>query len=160
MLIADSTRSESISMTTISIVTLIYLPATAIGTIFGMPFFENTGEETGDLQIQLSRDFWMFWVITIPLTLITLVAWYFWQRSFLKAKKLQAEADDAVETRPEKLQSVRSGSGSTASLRDSRIGSQFCGSRYEKVKASTYGWLRGIKGRLRLKKSKVDDSTV
>lgn len=118
MMIADSTRSESISMTTLSIVTLIYLPATAIGTIFGMPFFENTAEEIDDLRLRLSRDFWMFWVITIPVTLVTLVAWYFWRRSFLRMKQLQAQAEDAIGMGLYQSQGVSSDSDATASSKD------------------------------------------
>lgn len=78
-------------MKTISIVTLIFLPATAVGTVFSMPFFESE-------HLVVSKDFWIYWAFTGPITFLTVATWYIWQRYAVeKMKKRAAQAASEYE---------------------------------------------------------------
>jgi hypothetical protein len=62
---------NSRSVRLISIMGLIFIPFGAITAIFGTQFFNTTG----DGHVSLSPDFWMLWIIAIPVTAASLAAW-------------------------------------------------------------------------------------
>ncbi|KAL8846032.1 MAG: hypothetical protein Q9221_008845 [Calogaya cf. arnoldii] len=63
---AIDTKRESVAMRTISALTMIFLPGTFVGTIFGMAFFNF--KEDGTNSVRVSPIWWLYVVITIPLT--------------------------------------------------------------------------------------------
>ena len=71
--LATSSARDSTSMKTIAAVTMIFLPGTFIATLLALPSFEWS-----DNQLSVRRDFWIYWAITIPLTLLTLLIWLAW----------------------------------------------------------------------------------
>ena len=86
-LIAKSTKQDSTSMTTFTFITALFLPGTFIATLFSMTMFDwqpsdsqpyPQGESSD--RGNVSNNFWIFWVITIPLTLFTMLGWYLWFR--------------------------------------------------------------------------------
>lgn len=60
----EITQADSTAMRTVAFVTLSALPATFVSSIFSMSFF-NFDTTSGFI----SDKFWMFWAITIPLTI-------------------------------------------------------------------------------------------
>ncbi|KAJ6041238.1 uncharacterized protein N7446_010869 [Penicillium canescens] len=84
-------QSDSNTMTTIGLVTLIFLPLTTVSTIFGSQFFGVSDE---DDSLTVSKDFWIFWVISIPVTVIVVGAWYAvkWRRFELATRNKQIMA--------------------------------------------------------------------
>ncbi|KAI5460123.1 hypothetical protein BGZ63DRAFT_389556 [Mariannaea sp. PMI_226] len=72
--IARDTRNDSASMKTIAVLTMVFLPATAVSGFFGMAFFglSNDGNFTA------SPFGWIFAAVTIPLTVLILLLWAFW----------------------------------------------------------------------------------
>lgn len=89
--IAEEVKRDSTSMNGIACVTMIYLPGTFTAvslpdhdnplsfksltfitqSFFALPFLEH--------KIGLAQ-FWIYWLVTIPLTLFTLFCWYLWKR--------------------------------------------------------------------------------
>ncbi|KAE8166910.1 hypothetical protein BDV40DRAFT_285040 [Aspergillus tamarii] len=63
-------QADSNSMATIAFVTLVFLPVSTVSTIFGNQFFNFD-----PVTIRISQSFWIFWVVTIPLTLLVLIVW-------------------------------------------------------------------------------------
>jgi hypothetical protein len=61
-------------MKTISILTLVFLPATFISALFSMSFFNFDS----DYGWQMSDRFWIYWDVAIPVTALTVGSWYFW----------------------------------------------------------------------------------
>ncbi|KAF4460167.1 hypothetical protein FALBO_13064 [Fusarium albosuccineum] len=76
--IGQATQSDSAAMKTIAFATLTFLPATFISAVFSMSFF-NVDDNTGEWGV--SRKFWIYWVIAIPVTIITAGSWYLRQQS-------------------------------------------------------------------------------
>lgn len=60
------TQSDSTAMRTVAFVTLSALPATFVSSIFSMSFFNFPSDATSGF---ISDKFWIFWAITIPLTI-------------------------------------------------------------------------------------------
>jgi Mg2+ and Co2+ transporter CorA len=67
-------REDSYSMRSIAVVGLIYLPATFVSGIFGTNFFQF-GTDQLQKGWKVSEDFWLYWAITVPLTLGTVLIW-------------------------------------------------------------------------------------
>ncbi|KAI0970886.1 hypothetical protein F4678DRAFT_472869 [Xylaria arbuscula] len=116
-----SMRDNS-SMKVLAIITAIFLPAEVVGTIFGMPMFSsekgtadpgNTSGALGDLLSNLTTPlFWIYWVITIPLTLLVLSIWRGWwvhqDRYFRRhlSKELSNERYWTIDGRPRDLETT------------------------------------------------------
>ncbi|KAJ4378680.1 hypothetical protein N0V86_005551 [Didymella sp. IMI 355093] len=68
--------SENQSMKTIAVMTLIFMPLSTVAGIFGTQFMKL--DEDAPWHIRVSQDFWLLWVIAVPLTLIVLLIWRVW----------------------------------------------------------------------------------
>ncbi|KAF3011359.1 hypothetical protein E8E14_008126 [Neopestalotiopsis sp. 37M] len=81
--LAAAAGRDSTSMKIIALITAAYLPATFVATLFSMGMFEwkSSSPDTdgaGAESSSISPDFWMYWAVTIPLTVITLAGWGAW----------------------------------------------------------------------------------
>ena len=65
-------------MKTLAAVTVAFLPSTFVATFFSMPVFQWDFDKKTSFMV--SGHFWVFWVISLPLTLLTLALWYAWTR--------------------------------------------------------------------------------
>ena len=79
-IIARSAKRDSISMTTFTFIAALFLPGTFVATLFSMTMFDWTGvssNSTSDSSMPyVSNLFWLFWVIAVPLTIITVSELY------------------------------------------------------------------------------------
>ncbi|VUC34200.1 unnamed protein product [Clonostachys rosea] len=80
--ISRDMKEDSASMKTIAVLTMVFLPATAVSSFFGMAFFNLS--ETG--QFVTSREIWIFAVISVPLTVLIWSLWVFWSHLSRKFK--------------------------------------------------------------------------
>jgi Mg2+ and Co2+ transporter CorA len=69
-------QSESQSMKTIAVMTLIFMPLSTVASVFGTEFMK-VEDEPGH-RITVSRDFWLLWLIAAPLTIVVIVVWRVW----------------------------------------------------------------------------------
>ncbi|RAH87338.1 hypothetical protein BO86DRAFT_394139 [Aspergillus japonicus CBS 114.51] len=70
------TKSDSAVMKTIAVVSMVYLPGTFVSGLFGTNFFNFTD---GDEHTWfMAGSFWLYWAVTIPLTLATMAVWAWW----------------------------------------------------------------------------------
>ena len=81
--IAQDTRNDSHSMKAIAALTMVFLPASAVSSFFGMAFFDGQG---GVLTI--TDEWWLFLAVTIPLTASVVIVWRLWQSFGLRAPLL------------------------------------------------------------------------
>ena len=79
---ADSAilKTDSRAMKFIAFLTLAFLPATGVASIFSTPFFDIDWESPGsnDRALRTTKSFWIFWAVVLPLTLIGLLLCFAW----------------------------------------------------------------------------------
>ncbi|KAI1160610.1 hypothetical protein F5B18DRAFT_631976 [Nemania serpens] len=103
--IALQARRESISMFTLAIVTVIFLPSTFVASILGTNFFNFDGT-----VFAVSSLWWILPVISIPLTLAVLLIWYEWSNVRLDKRQGQPEGgplEKKVRAVPNALRQLR-----------------------------------------------------
>lgn len=72
--INHSTKSDSASMRWIAIVSLVFLPANMVSSIFSTTFFN------GSEALSVSNDFWIYWVVLVVVTIVTMLFWFYLPR--------------------------------------------------------------------------------
>jgi Mg2+ and Co2+ transporter CorA len=65
-------QSENQSMKTIAVMTLVFMPLGTVASIFGSQFMKLQDKQP--YRLTVSRDFWLMWVIAIPLTAVVLTS--------------------------------------------------------------------------------------
>lgn len=56
-------------MKTIAIMTMVFLPGTFLAALFAVPSLDWTGPKV------ITSNFWVYWAVTIPFTLVVFIAW-------------------------------------------------------------------------------------
>jgi Mg2+ and Co2+ transporter CorA len=69
-------QSESQSMKTIAIMTLFFMPLGTVAGVFGTEFIKI--KDGPGHHIMVSQDFWLLWLIAVPLTIVVIVIWRVW----------------------------------------------------------------------------------
>lgn len=112
--IATSTGDDSKQMRSIALLTMVFLPATFVATLFSTPFFEF-GPVSGDTkaQVQASSMLWMYFVVTLGLTGIVMLVWYCWTKRRPRRPHSRALAKGDVEMQPLANQTAVERNGST-----------------------------------------------
>lgn len=71
--IAKATKADSQAMKATSFIALVFLPPTFVSAVFSTTFF-TFGEDSTSWQI--SSQFWVYWVVVVPVTAVCLLVWY------------------------------------------------------------------------------------
>ena len=82
-------------MKTIAAVTMTFLPGTFIAALFAMPLFRWDAPLSKDGIV--SRHFWIYWAVTVPLTIVVLVVGYLWTRAQIQRSKIKNDEKDRLE---------------------------------------------------------------
>ncbi|KAF9888166.1 hypothetical protein FE257_009161 [Aspergillus nanangensis] len=75
-------KNDNKAMMTIAVLTMVYLPGSFVSGLFGTNFFDFNGgphESWG-----MSPSVWIYWAVTVPLTLVTFLLWRFVDLDLLK----------------------------------------------------------------------------
>ncbi|SMQ55397.1 unnamed protein product [Zymoseptoria tritici ST99CH_3D7] len=101
--IAQAAKEDSRAMKTISVLGLVFLPGTFVSSLFSMSFFNfNPSDSLSSSQSAdeptwcISDRFWIYWVVTLPITAITIAWWFYWQRRLVQ-KSHAGEGGNASE---------------------------------------------------------------
>jgi len=85
--LAHAAKRDSTSMKTISLLGAIFLPATFLASVFSMTFFnfQEQNPPSGDSQQAqnepvVSKDLWIYFVISVPVTILIVLLWWWWER--------------------------------------------------------------------------------
>ncbi|KAJ9161560.1 Magnesium transport protein CorA [Coniochaeta hoffmannii] len=95
--LAHASKRDSNSMKTLSLLGAIFLPATYLASVFSMTFFNfqkdggGNGNNNNDGPV-VAPTLWIYFAITIPLTLIIVISWRVWDKR--REKKYEAEDED------------------------------------------------------------------
>lgn len=71
-------QSEALSMKTIAVVTLLFMPLGTVAAIFGTQLI-GMGDDRAH-HIVVSRDFWVLWLVAVPVTVVVIGIWRVWYR--------------------------------------------------------------------------------
>ncbi|KAK5728926.1 hypothetical protein LTR15_002067 [Elasticomyces elasticus] len=75
----EAALRDNATMKTIAILTMVFLPSTAVATFFSMSMF-NWSAESGD-RLE-TKWLWVFFAVAVPLTGLVLAFWYWWARRY------------------------------------------------------------------------------
>lgn len=79
--IARDTRKDSASMKIIAAMTLLYLPATFVCSLFGTNLIAlDTSTANGEPALIVSRLWWIYLAFAVPLTAFTMIGFLVWRR--------------------------------------------------------------------------------
>jgi hypothetical protein len=73
-------KQDTDSMKTIAVVTLVFLPATLVSTVFSTGIFNFHASESPDSPKTVSKYGWIYLLLCILLTTVTLISWVCWYR--------------------------------------------------------------------------------
>ncbi|KAK4180620.1 hypothetical protein QBC36DRAFT_286429 [Triangularia setosa] len=82
--IARETKRDSSAMKSIALLTMVFLPATAIATIMA-PFTKISDDD----KLQVTAQFWVFWSVAGPVTLAVLLLWGLWTQRTMVNKAMK-----------------------------------------------------------------------
>ena len=89
---ASANKEDSSVMRTLAAVTVVFLNGTFVAALSAMPLFQwNTLQGS-----VFSEYFWVYLAVSIPLTLVTLIAWSVWirrQTTIHRAQRCKAIED-------------------------------------------------------------------
>lgn len=81
--LAHASTRDSAAMKVISLLGAVFFPGAYIASIFSMTFFNfqddnNNGNNNSGPEV--SGRFWIYWVVTIPVTMLIVAIWYVWEK--------------------------------------------------------------------------------
>lgn len=80
LMLAESQHRDSLSMKTLAIVTMFFLPGSFVSALFSTSMFDwdSVDPSSNGIGVRLLPQFGLYWVITIPLTIITFILFFMW----------------------------------------------------------------------------------
>lgn len=81
---AVASFQDAASMKSLAILTMVFLPGTAVASFFSMSMFDWDAGSGGQLA---SKWLWVFFAVAVPLTAVVLGTWYVWGSQQEKAAK-------------------------------------------------------------------------
>ncbi|KAL4990782.1 hypothetical protein BDW68DRAFT_185504 [Aspergillus falconensis] len=75
-LVTRLAQQDSNMMKTVAVVSMVYLPGTFVSGLFGTNFFSFQADP-GNTWL-MADEFWLYWAVTLPLTLATVAIWAIW----------------------------------------------------------------------------------
>jgi membrane protein implicated in regulation of membrane protease activity len=85
--LAHASKRDSAAMKTISLLGAIFFPGAYLASVFSMTFFNFQDNAT-----YVSGQFWIYWAVTIPVTVVIVGIWYVWEKR--REKKYDKEDTD------------------------------------------------------------------
>jgi Mg2+ and Co2+ transporter CorA len=78
--LTKKSMQDAAAVKVLTILTLVYLPTTVVSNFFSTSFVNSEPASGAGAHITVSSDWWIFAVVSIPLTLLTLYVWLVWMR--------------------------------------------------------------------------------
>jgi len=75
-------RGHSRTMRAISLLTMTFLPFSAVSAVFGTQFFGYYAGVAEDepQRFQVNPAFWIMFLVAVPLTVLVVAWWYLWEQ--------------------------------------------------------------------------------
>lgn len=103
--LAHASKRDSTAMKTLSLLGALLLPGTFLASVFSMTFFDfndnnnnNSGDSSTSGGAQVSQWLWVYFAVTIPLTLVIVGSWWWMDKRREKRYSLEdAEIEKGIE---------------------------------------------------------------
>ena len=69
---ARASHSDNKSLKIIQIMSMLFLPASLVSSVFGMGFFSTSPDDSGVVQMYVSSRWWLYFAVSIPLTVVVM----------------------------------------------------------------------------------------
>jgi hypothetical protein len=108
--LAHAAKRDSTSMKILSLLGAIFLPSTYLASIFSMAFFDfipdspdssNGNSNSNSTWSPVSPLLWIYFAISVPLTVLIVVGWRWWDR---RREVRYAQEDADIEAGIEKME--------------------------------------------------------
>ncbi|KAK6351433.1 hypothetical protein TWF718_004593 [Orbilia javanica] len=76
-MLAIASKRDSSSMKTIAVLTIAFLPGTFVSALFAMPVLNWEAKSYSEV---MTDKFWVYWAVTLPMTLLVVLAWVAWTK--------------------------------------------------------------------------------
>jgi Mg2+ and Co2+ transporter CorA len=98
--IAEKNRRDSSSMRVLTIITMVYLPCTIVSNFYSTQFVDQIVANDGSSKMGYAQNAWVFFAISIPLTIFTFLVWYSWVRvgDMRKQRAVRLSAEKQAES--------------------------------------------------------------
>lgn len=104
-LVARRAVADGSSMKVIALMTMFFLPATFISALWAVPALDKE-------DVLTTQNFGIYWVVTIPVTLVVFIAWYVlnndWRLLLERIKELHSSSEQRNESPPSRIQEAKS----------------------------------------------------
>ena len=95
--IANASKRDSTAMKGLSLMGALFLPGTYLASVFSMTFFNFQS----DANPVVSSDLWIYFIVTIPITAVILLAWMWFDR---RRERKYKQDDEDLEKNIEKME--------------------------------------------------------
>lgn len=86
-------RHDSGVMKTIAVMTLIFLPAMGVASVFSSPFFSVDFDKAPE-YLQVATSFWIFWILVLPLTFGVGLLWWRWYKAHKRGQRKTGDVEN------------------------------------------------------------------
>jgi hypothetical protein len=76
--LTEKSNRNASSMRILTIITMVYLPCTIVSNFFSTQFVNQTKSDAGNLTLEYANNAWLFFAISVPLTVFTIFVWFLW----------------------------------------------------------------------------------
>lgn len=96
--LAESQHRDSLSMKTLAIVTMVFLPGSFISALFSTSMFDwdSVDPDSNSIGVKTMPQFSLYWAITIPLTFVTFLLYFFWLRMMKQQRDRRKQSFDQL----------------------------------------------------------------
>ncbi|TFB07501.1 hypothetical protein CCMA1212_001059 [Trichoderma ghanense] len=96
--LAESQHRDSLSMKTLAIVTMVFLPGSFISALFSTSMFDWDSIDPGasSIAVRTMPQFGLYWAITVPLTVVTFLLYFFWLRVMKRQRDRRKKSFDQL----------------------------------------------------------------
>lgn len=94
--IARASHQDSRALRYIQILSMLFLPASLVSSIFGMGFFSTSQDTHGKAIFTISHKWWLYLAISVPLTILCLLSMGWYNAVFKSKRKRPSDTEKAL----------------------------------------------------------------
>lgn len=93
--LAHASKRDSGAQKTIALLGALFLPGAFLASIFSTSFFNfqnGLADDGGNSELPVvAKEFWVFWAFTLPITVIVVAGWFYWEKKKESRYKIEDE---------------------------------------------------------------------